>query len=119
MRMAQVRAIVVLGVLAGLTSGCEFVSYKPGPDTVIARPYDTAGDTGSLPEGGFAIAYDGDGCQNWIRDDGLEGYSTPRVNPDTGKPVCDSKYPPGTVLGRIEAKGNDFRDYVPRPRRTR
>ena len=119
MRMAQVRAIVVLGVLAGMTSGCEFVSYKPGPDTVIARPYDTAGDTGSLPEGGFAIAYDGDGCQNWIRDDGLEGYSTPRVNPDTGKPVCDSKYPPGTVLGRIEAKGNDFRDYVPRPRRTR
>ena len=119
MRMAQVRAIVVLGGLAGLTSGCEFVSYKPGPDTVIARPYDTAGDTGSLPEGGFAIAYDGDGCQNWIRDDGLEGYSTPRVNPDTGKPVCDSKYPPGTVLGRIEAKGNDFRDYVPRPRRTR
>lgn len=66
----MVRAWVVLGAVAGLTSACEFVPYRPGPDTVIARHYDTAGDTGSLPEGGFAIVYDGDGCQNWIRDQG-------------------------------------------------
>ena len=119
MRVGAVRAIMVLGILAGLTSACDFVPYKPGPDTVIARPYDTAGDEGSLPEGGFAIVYDGDGCQNWIRDDGVEGYSTPRVNPETGKPVCDSKYPPGTVLGKIESKDNDFRDYVPKARRVK
>lgn len=118
MRVGAVRAILVVGLLGVLTAGCEFVAYKPGPDTVIARPYDTAGDKGSLPEGGFAIVYDGDGCQNWIRDDGLEGYSTPRANPETGKPVCDSKYPPGTVLGRIESKDSDFPDFVPKPRRT-
>jgi hypothetical protein len=118
MRAAMVRAVVVVGALAGLTAGCDFVPYRGDPNTVIARPYDTAGDTGSLPEGGFAIVYDGDGCQNWIRDDGVEGYSSPRFNPETGKPVCDSKYPPGTVLGRYESKDNDFPDFVPRPRKT-
>ena len=114
----MVRAFVVLGALAGLASGCDYQLDRGDPNTVIARPYDTGNDARSLPDGGFAIAYDGDGCQIWIKDDGVEGYSTPRVNPETGKPVCDSKYPPGTVLGRYQSKDNDFPDFVPTPRRS-
>ena len=112
------RTIILLGALVGLVSACGYARDRGDPNTVIARPYDTGSDARSLPEGGFAIVYDGDGCQNWIKDDGVEGYSSPRVNPETGKPVCDSKYPPGTVLGPYESKNNDFPDFVPRPRRS-
>lgn len=111
------RASLGLAAMAFVLAGCDFVPYRGDPNTVIARPYDTSNDKGSLPEGGFAIVYDGDGCQNWIKDDGYEGYSTPRVNPETGKPVCDSKYPPGTVLGTYQSKDNDFPDLVPKPRK--
>lgn len=109
----MVRAFAVLLILAG----CQYAPYTGDPNTVIARPYDTGRDAGPLPEGGFAIVYDGDGCQNWIKDDGTEGYASPRVNPETGKPVCDSKYPPGTVLGPYQSKHNDFPDFVPKARR--
>ena len=106
-------------LLAGGTLGaCGYTKYKPGPDTVIARPYDTGNDADPLPTGRAAIAYDPDGCQGWIIDDGVEGYSGRRFNPKTGLPVCDSKYPPGTVIG--EYRSDPTRpDYVPKPRRSK
>ena len=33
------------------------------------------------------IWVDGNGCDHWIIDDGLEGYMSPRLT-DEGKPVC-------------------------------
>ena len=62
-----------------------------------------------------AIAYDPDGCQVWIIDDGVEGYSSPRFDPKTGLPVCDGKYPPGTVLGVYETPDAGMIDRVSGP----
>ena len=38
------------------------------------------GDSVALVDGEAAIAYDPDGCQVWIIDDGIEGYSSPRFD---------------------------------------
>jgi hypothetical protein len=49
---------------------------------VIARPFDNAfdsrNDLGTLTP---AIVYDPDGCQGWLIDSGLEGYSSRRRDP--------------------------------------
>lgn len=87
--------------------------YAPGPDTVIATARDSGRDAGTLPNGGGGIAYDPDGCQGWIIDDGVEGYAGRRFDPATGLPVCDGRYPPGTVLRGYQAPGAGIRDYVP------
>ena len=109
---------IALGlVLATSVSGCiEGVTpYNGRPDTVIATAYDKGRDKGVLEEGHAAIAYDPDGCQVWIIDDGVEGYSSPRFNPKTGLPVCDGKYPPGTVLGPYETASAPGPDRVSGP----
>ena len=66
-----------------------------------------------LTEGHAAIAYDPDGCQGWIIDDGLEGYSGRRFDPITGLPICNSLYPPGTVLGNYQSQSPGLPDHVP------
>jgi hypothetical protein len=107
---------LLLAVGASL-SGCGFLEGSRlyhGPDSVIASPKDTGTDDGGLVEGEAAIAYDPDGCQVWIIDDGLEGYSSPRFDPKTGLPVCDGKYPPGTVLGDYQSSSSPIADRVPR-----
>ena len=68
-----------------------------------------------LIDGEAAIAYDPDGCQVWIIDDGVEGYSSPRFDPKTGLPVCDGKYPPGTVIGAYESSSAPIPDKVSGP----
>jgi hypothetical protein len=110
------RVVVLLGVGAAL-SGCGILEGSRlyhGPDSVIAVDNDTGTDDGGLVEGEAAIAYDPDGCQVWIIDDGLEGYSSPRFDPKTGLPVCDGKYPPGTVLGEYQSSSAPIADRVPR-----
>ena len=110
----------LLSVLATGLSACqsgeffEEVERYHGPDTVIAKASDSGTDDVALIEGEAAIAYDPDGCQVWIIDDGVEGYSTPRVDPKTGLPICDGKYPPGTVLGPYETSDAPGPDYVPK-----
>lgn len=110
----------LLTILAAGLSGCssgewfENVKRYHGPDTVIAKASDSGTDDVALSDGEAAIAYDPDGCQVWIIDDGVEGYSTPRVNPKTGLPICDGKYPPGTVLGPYETADAPGPDYVPK-----
>ena len=115
------RRLALLPVLAFGLSACasgeffEDVKRYGGPDTVIAKASDSGtDDDAGLVEGEAAIAYDPDGCQVWIIDDGVEGYSSPRFDPKTGLPVCDGKYPPGTVLGPYETSTAPGPDYVPR-----
>jgi hypothetical protein len=119
------RLALRLGVMSMLASGlaaCDGGSIEAfegtkrafGPDVVIARASDQGTDDVALVDGEAAIAYDPDGCQVWIIDDGVEGYSTPRFNPKTGLPICDSKYPPGTVIGRYETSDAPGPDRVPR-----
>jgi hypothetical protein len=98
-------------------SGCGLLEGSRlyhGPDSVIASSDDQGTDEGGMVDGEAAIAYDPDGCQVWIIDDGLEGYSSPRFDPKTGLPVCDGKYPPGTVLGDYQSSSSPIADRVPR-----
>jgi hypothetical protein len=122
----QKRPALRLGLtlaLGTLLSGCGggfvevFEGTKPysGPDSVIATDHDYGEDDAGLVDGQAAIAYDPDGCQVWIIDDGVEGYSSPRFDPKTGLPVCDGKYPPGTVLGPYETASAPGPDRVPGP----
>ncbi|MHA1127517.1 MAG: hypothetical protein ACTSRN_01025 [Alphaproteobacteria bacterium] len=54
-------------------------------------------DEGSLTSMAAGIWIDGNGCDHWIIDDGLEGYMSPRFGPE-GKPVCrDGSVPYSTV----------------------
>jgi hypothetical protein len=109
----------LMSVLAAGLSACasgeyfEDVKRYHGPDSVIAKGSDSGTDDVGLVDGEAAIAYDPDGCQVWIIDDGVEGYSTPRVDPKTGLPICDGAYPPGTVLGPYETSNAPGPDYVP------
>ena len=117
------RAALALAITAAL-SGCggytegfgfEGTEGYGGPDSVIATGQDQGVDNVSLKDGVAAIAYDPDGCQVWIIDDGIEGYASPRFDPKTGLPVCDGKYPPGTVLGVYETASAPFPDRVSGP----
>ena len=106
-------ALLAATLVAGCTDG--LTPYSKSPGTVIATASDTGRDKIGLHEGEAAIAYDPDGCQGWIIDDGVEGYSSPRFDPKTGLPVCDNKYPPGTVLGPYETDSAPGPDRVSGP----
>lgn len=110
--------LLALPAVAVLLSGCVqdgLTRYNGDPNTVIATGVDKGRDSGVLRNGQAAIAYDPDGCQNWIMDDGVEGYSTPRYDPVSGLPVCNDRYPPGTVLRNYQTGTEGIRDYVPGP----
>ena len=108
--------LAVAFVLTGCESGLH--PYSPGGSEVIATAYDTGRDAGRLNDNHAAIAYDPDGCQGWIIDDGIEGYSGRRYDPVTGLPVCNGLYPPGTVLGNYQSQSPGLRDWVPGSRVT-
>jgi len=97
--------------LAGCADGVT--PYVFSPDTVIATNYDTGHDKTGPQEGDAAVAYDGDGCQVWIIDDGIEGYAGRRFDPVTGLPICNNLYPPGTVVGDYQSRDPGLSDYTP------
>ncbi len=83
--------VALLGALA--LAGCS-EAWSNNPDKSSDRQrWDPSGDLANMRAG---IWYSPQGCQYWIIDDGVEGYLTPRYNPNTGKPVCvdvDSNFP--------------------------
>jgi len=91
-------------------------TYRDG-NSIIATGQDQGFDPGVLNNGVAAIAYDPDGCQNWIIDDGLEGYSSPRYDPVTGLPICNDLYPPGTVIRDYQSNTQGIPDRVSGPGR--
>jgi hypothetical protein len=115
MKVWKITALGLAGLSLAACGGGEGTQAYSGPESIIATGQDQGGDAGVLENGGAAIAYDPDGCQNWIIDDGVEGYSTPRYNPQTGLPVCDTRYPPGTVLGNYETTTEGIEDRVSGP----
>jgi hypothetical protein len=114
--LLAVLAVSVTGCGA-YTEGFGFEGTQPysGPDSVIAVGEDQGVDNRDLVDGAAGIAYDPDGCQVWIIDDGIEGYATARFDPRTGLPVCDGRHPPGTVLGPYESVNAPFPDRVSGP----
>lgn len=120
-RAARIGRVLGFGMLlsgcGGFFEGVEGTFRYSGPDSVIATGQDYGRDNSKLKDGEAAIAYDPDGCQVWIIDDGLEGYSSPRFDPKTGLPVCDNRYPPGTVIGVYETADAGIPDRVSGPAR--
>lgn len=99
-------------LLAGCGDG--LTAYTNSPDTLIAVGEDRGFDKTRIPDQRAAIAYDPDGCQNWIIDDGVEGYSSPRFDPATGMAnVCNKHFPPGAVVGDYQSGNQGIRDWVP------
>ena len=108
---ASLFALMALS-LAGCVEG-GLVPYQAGPNTVIATNSDSGRDRNPLTDGHAAIAYDPDGCQGWLMDDGVEGYTGRRYDPKTGLPVCNGLYPPGTVVGEYRQQNGILNDWVP------
>lgn len=105
-----VTALVLSGCVAN--ESFEGTERYRGASSVIATGQDQGMDVGVLKNGTAAIAYDPDGCQNWIIDDGLEGYSSPRYDPVSGLPICNDKYPPGTVIRDYQSTTEGIDDRV-------
>jgi hypothetical protein len=114
------RLIPAFGMLAAFAlAGCVegLTPFNGDPNTVIATGVDTGRDPGLLVNGEAAIAYDPDGCQNWIIDDGVEGYASPRFDPVSGLPICNDAFPPGTVIRDHQTGTAGITDRVPGPGR--
>ena len=47
----------------------------------------------------WGVYVDPDGCDVWMADDGIEGYSVLRLDPSTGERVCSGVLPPGYAAG--------------------
>lgn len=111
--------LVVAVALSGCVAGESFEGTEPyrGASSIIATGQDQGADSGVLKNGRAAIAYDPDGCQNWIIDDGLEGYASPRFDPVSGLPICNNLYPPGTVLREYQSTTEGIQDSVSGPGR--
>jgi hypothetical protein len=116
MNMAKFSLIAACLAAASLLSACVdgLQPYAQSPDTVIAVARDSGRDKIGLQDGDAAIAYDPDGCQGWLMDDGVEGYSGRRFDPVSGLPVCNDQYPPGTVVKNYQTQSPGLNDYVPR-----
>lgn len=77
--MTKASILAAAGALA--LAGC---TNNPGKD----NDRQTVDRQSQLAQMQAGIWYSPQGCQYWIIDDGVEGYLTPRYNPQTGKPVC-------------------------------
>lgn len=94
-------------------SGCGGTTTLGGVP-LIAIPHDRGiidSKNNTLVDGQAGIAYDPDGCQVFVIDDGVEGYSGRRFDPVSGLPVCNGAYPPGTVIGQY--KTNNVPELLP------
>ena len=90
--MTVYKGMAMLGMITAL-SACEV-----GPD----KSYDRGLDSKHLSQLVAGIWVDPNGCDHWIIDDGVEGYLSPRLQPD-GAPVCSGVAPPGTVVGPFKS----------------
>jgi hypothetical protein len=112
MKIAKVSgALLLAATVLGACTTAGGVDAN-GEPRLIARAADSSLiDRRTLPQQQAAIAYDPDGCQNWLIDDGAEGYASRRRDPITGLPVCNNQFPPGTVVK--EYRSTTFGDILP------
>lgn len=117
--MARLWTAPLMVALGFGLSGCLTPNPGIGPNgelPVIARPNDQGVDSTSLSQERMpGVAYDPDGCQAWIMDDGVEGYIGRRRDASTGLPICNNLYPPGSVVRDYETQTAGIADWVPTP----
>ena len=88
--MLNIKHILVFGALFA-TTACESPSEFKGVD----RGWDDK----PLAELQAGIWIDPNGCDHWIIDDGVEGYLSPRLDPQ-GRPICSGNHSESsTVIG--------------------
>lgn len=94
------RAFALVGLCAAL-AGCENVGENKG--------YHRGVDSKPLSELQAGIWIDPNGCDHWIIDDGIEGYLSPRLDPQ-GRPVCSGNASErNTAIGDFKG-GSSFGD---------
>ena len=113
--MKTIIPFLLAGAALAACTGVEGTSPYVGSTSVIATNTDKGEDSGAFTTMHPAVAYTPDGCQVWYIDDGIEGYASPRFNPQTGLPVCNDRFPPGTVIGNYQTDDPGIRDDVPGP----
>lgn len=91
--MKLVKFALVLGAVTAI-AGCDPV----GPDKSKDRQSVDRGDLSQLKWG---VWVDPDGCDNWIADDGVEGYLARRYD-RYGKPICSGVAPPTVATGTFK-----------------
>jgi hypothetical protein len=89
--MTFFKAMAMMGALTVLAA-CE--GGPVGPE----KTRDGGIDGKHLSQLVAGIWTDPNGCDHWIVDDGVEGYLSPRLQPD-GAPVCSNAAPPGVATG--------------------
>ncbi|MBC7142445.1 MAG: hypothetical protein H5U18_09870 [Rhodobacteraceae bacterium] len=78
--------IVLLSLAAAALTGCVKTDHS------VDRFIDSGQLAGKVKWG---VYVDPDGCDVWMADDGIEGYSVLRLDPKTGERVCSGVLPPG------------------------
>jgi hypothetical protein len=94
---------MVSAKLAGLMAGVMFLAACAQTNKTVDRNIDSDG----LSQMTAGIWVDPNGCDQWIIDDGLEGYLSARLD-RYGKPVCSGIAPPTQTVGQ-------FKNWVPDP----
>jgi len=107
------RTIIILLSAATALGACATTeTTDPNNPRLVARASDSAlHNTDTLSERGFGIAVTPDGCQQWIGDNGIEGYADTRWDPRSGLPVCSNSLPPGALIGPW--KQTNLPDFLP------
>ena len=85
--------LAVLAAAAGTLAACS-----TGPE----KSRDRGIDAKNLSELEWGIWVDPQGCDNWIADDGVEGYLARRLD-RYGKPICSGVAPPNVATGPFKA----------------
>lgn len=112
-------AALLLSACEGGPLSIEGTQRYSGPNSVIATSEDQGSDPGVLSDGRAAVAYTPDGCQVWVIDDGVEGYASQRNDPVSGLPICNNRFPPGTVVGNYTSGSEGIEDAVSGPAEAR
>lgn len=95
--MKIVKTALMFGALSAL-SACDM---PVGPDKSMDAQ---AVDRGELSQLKWGVWVDPDGCDNWIADDGVEGYLARRLD-RYGEPVCSGIAPPTVATGEFKQGG--------------
>ncbi len=84
-----------------LVTAAVFIAACEKQNKTVDRGFDSK-DLSTLKAG---IWVDPNGCDNWIIDDGFEGYLSARLD-KYGKPVCSGIAPPSTAVGPFKSGSN-------------
>ncbi|MHC0053435.1 hypothetical protein [Actibacterium sp. D379-3] len=94
MKVVKLLAFLVAG---SVVAACDRTATDKTVDTYIGGRRD-------LSQLRAGIWVDPTGCDQWIIDDGAEGYLSARLD-KYGKPVCSGVAPPTTAIGPYKTSG--------------